>query len=228
MSGAGVGETPNAAFVVLSSSSSELGNAGLPSRLTEVQHFLEIRDNKGFTKCQDRRCRAYNGMGLSKADKVALTNVSLCKTGDNLDKWMEPIWTCILLYQGCAALQHWVHETNYLDNGLQPAPNVLHTAVHKFTPRDANTATLEAMVEQGELPGALQRFALRSLGISDKVELLIQMLTEIEDETMNKWIDQKATVVKVEAGRYLIHIEANLTNDGKVVLFEATHIHQAP
>ena len=31
--------------------------------------------------------------------------------------------------------------------GLQPPPNVLRTAVHKFTPRDAGTATLEAMVE---------------------------------------------------------------------------------
>ena len=104
-----------------------------------------------------------NGMGLSKADKVALTNVSLCKTGGHLDVWMGSVtvWTCIFLYQGGAALQHWVHKTNHLGNGLpvQPPPNVLHAAVHKFTPCDADTATLEAMVEQGKLlvPGALQR-----------------------------------------------------------------------
>ena len=84
MSGAGVGETPNAAFAALSAASSELGNAGLPSGLTlpaqscpgwllvgpiqenkisvlspsgltEVQHFLEIRDDKAplSTKTED-------------------------------------------------------------------------------------------------------------------------------------------------------------------------------
>ena len=153
MSGAGVGETLNAAFAALSAASSGLGDAGLSSRLTEVQHFLEIRDDKTFTECQDRRCRALNGLGLWKADKVALTTVPLYKTSDDLDKWMESAWTCNLLCQGGAALQHWVHETNHLDNGLQPPPNVLHTAVHKFTPRNADTATLEAMVERGELPG---------------------------------------------------------------------------
>ena len=62
---------------------------------------------------------------------MALATVSLYKTGDDLDKWMESAWTCILLYQGGAVLQHWVHETNYLGNGLQPPPNVLHAAVHK-------------------------------------------------------------------------------------------------
>ena len=67
-------------------------------------------------------------------DKVALMNVAPFKPGDNLNKWMESIWTCILLHQGGAALQHWVHEVNYLDNSLQPPPSVLHTAVHKFTP----------------------------------------------------------------------------------------------
>ena len=102
-------------------------------------------------------------MGLSKLGNVALTNVSQFKTGDNLNKWMESIWTCILLHQGGAALQHWVHEANnfnYLDNGLQLLPNVLHTAVDKFTPCDADTATLEVMVERGELLGALQSFTL--------------------------------------------------------------------
>ena len=48
------------------------------------------------------------------------------------------------------------------------------------------------MVGRGKLPGALQRFAPRNLGIGDEVELLVQMPTEIEDETTNEWIDQKA------------------------------------
>ena len=205
MSGAGVGETLNAAFAALSARGSELGIAGLPSGLTELEHFLKIRDDKTFTECQDRRCRALNGLGLSKADKVTLAAVPMFQTGDDLDKWMESVFTVILLHQGGAALQHWVHETNFLDNGLQPPPNLLHEAVHKFTPRDADTATLEVMVERGELHGALPRFALRSLGIGDKVELLVQMPTEIDGETRNEWIDQKATIVKVEAGRYLEH-----------------------
>ena len=96
MSGAEVGETPNAAFAVLSAASSVLGNAGLPPGLTEVPHFLEICNDKAFTESQDRRYRALNGLGLSKAGKVALATVALFKTGSNLDKWMESVWTCTL------------------------------------------------------------------------------------------------------------------------------------
>ena len=147
MSGAGVGETPNAAFAALSARGSSLGIAGLSSGITELEHFLKTGDDKAFTEGQDRRCRALNGLGLSKADKVTLAAVPMFQTGDDLDKWMESVFTVILLHQGGAALQHWVHETNFLANGLQPPPNLLHEAVHKFTPRDADTATLEAMVE---------------------------------------------------------------------------------
>ena len=63
------------------------------------------------------------------------------------------IWGQLLLHQGGASLQQWIHEVNYLDNSLQPLPSILHTAVHKFTPRDADTATLEAMLERSELIG---------------------------------------------------------------------------
>ena len=66
------------------------------------------------------------------------------------------------------------------------------------------------------------------MGISDEVEMPIQMLTEIEGETKNEWIDQKATIVKAEAGRYLIHTEADLADDGKVVWFEVAHVRRAP
>ena len=62
----------------------------------------------------DRRCCAYDGMGLSKPDKVALTNVSPFKPGDNLHKWMESIWTCILLYQGGDGGLHRVHGPSML------------------------------------------------------------------------------------------------------------------
>ena len=49
---------------------------------------------------------SYDGQGLPKPDKVAhaLTNVAMFKAGDNINKWMESIWTCILLHQGGAAL----------------------------------------------------------------------------------------------------------------------------
>ena len=45
---------------------------------------------------------------------------------------------------------------------------------------------------------------------------------------MNKWIDQKVTVVKAKASSYLIHIKADLTNNRKVVWFEVAHIRWAP
>ena len=106
------------------------GGSGSSSNLSEVQQHLNSSDDRGFAECLDRRCRAYDGLGLSKPDKVALTDVAPFKPGDNLNKWMEAIWTTVLLHQGSAALQHWVHEINYLDNSLQPLPSVLHTAVH--------------------------------------------------------------------------------------------------
>ena len=111
---------------------------------------------------------------------------------------MESKWNCTLPHQGGAALQQWVHKINDLDNGLQPPPSILHTAAHKFTPRDADTATLKAMVERGKLPSTLQRLAPgqpRALGIGDKVELLLEMPTEIEGETKDEWIDRRATIL---------------------------------
>ena len=79
------------------------------------------------------------------------------------------------------------------------------------------------------LPGALPRFALRSLGIGDEFELLVQMPTEIDGETKNDWIDQKAAIVKVEASRYLrvVHIKADLADDGRVVWYKAACVRQA-
>ena len=125
----------------------------MSSSISESQEHLDRGDDKNFTETADRRCGALDGQGLSKPGKIALTNVAMFKPGDNLDKWMGTIWTRILLYQGGASLQQCFHEINFLDNGLQPPPSVLHTAVHKFTPRDADTATLEAMLERGELIG---------------------------------------------------------------------------
>ena len=81
---------------------------------------MDTSDVRSFTEVIDCQCCAYGKMGLSKPDKVALMNVSAFKPGNNLSKWMESIWTCILLHQGSVALQQWVHKINYLDNGIGP------------------------------------------------------------------------------------------------------------
>ena len=86
-----------------------------------------------------------------KPDKITLTNVVMFKPSDNVNKWLATIWSQLLMYQGGALLQQWIHKVNYLDNSLQPPPSILHTAAHKFTPQDADTVTLEAILEKGEL-----------------------------------------------------------------------------
>ena len=77
----------------------------MSSGIEEVQHHLTNRDDRAFTECQDERCRAYSRIGLSKPEKMALTNASLNKNGNNLNKWMESVWGSNLLHQGGAALQ---------------------------------------------------------------------------------------------------------------------------
>ena len=188
MSGSGVGETPNAAFAALSARvlARADGSQGLSSSITESQNYLDRGDDKAFTETLDRRCRSLDNQGLQKPDKITLTNVAMFKTGDNLEKWMQSIWSQLLLHQGGASLQQWVHEVNYQDNGLHPLPYIVRTAVHKFTPRDADTATLEAMMERGELIGTTAESFFpnqpRALLIGDEVEVLIGMPTEIEGE----------------------------------------------
>ena len=48
----------------------------------------------------------WDSIASSKADKVTLAAVSMFQTGDDLDKWMESVFTVILLHQHGAALQH--------------------------------------------------------------------------------------------------------------------------
>ena len=65
------------------------------------------------------------------------------------------------------------------------------------------------MVERGEILRALLSGFILSrphvLGIDNEVELLVEMLTEIDGETKDEWIDRQATIVKVEDNRYLVH-----------------------
>ena len=216
MLGTGAGGTPKTAYAALSVRLLHCRGSGLSSGLAEVQRHLDNRDDTKFTAAQDRRFRAYDGMGLSKPEKVALTNVPLFKHGDSIDKWMVSVWNSILLHQGGAALQNWVHEENCVVNGLQPPPHIMHTAVHTFTARGTDSASLEAMVECGELFGATPR----ALSMGDKVELLVEMPTEIKGETKAQWIDKRATIVKVEAGRFLIHVEGDHANDSTTTWFK--------
>ena len=211
MSGSGVGETPNAAFAALSARclARADGHQGLSSSITESQSYLDRGDDKAFTETLNRRCRALDNQGLSKPDKITLSTVAMFKTGDNLEKWMGSIWGQLLLHQGGASLQQWVHEINFQDNGLHPPAFIVHTAVHKFTPRDADTATLEAMMERGELFGTTAESFFpnqpRSLLIGDEVEVLIGMPTETEGEYRDEWVDRQAIISFIEDDRYLVH-----------------------
>jgi hypothetical protein len=113
MSGSGVGETPNVAFAALSARvlRSDI-TQGLPSSVSESQSYLDRGDDKAFTESLDRQCRALDGQGLSKPDKITLTSVAMFKPGDNVDKWLATLWSQLLLYQGGASLQQWIHEVN--------------------------------------------------------------------------------------------------------------------
>ena len=219
MSGSGVGETPNAAFAALSARvlARADGSQGLSSSISESQSHLDRGDDKAFTESLDRRCRALDGQGLQKTDKITLANAAMFKTGDNLEKWMQSIWSQLLLHQGGASLQQWIHEVNYLDNGLHPPPSIVHTAVHKFTPRDADTATLEAMLERGELIGTSAESFFpnqpRALTVGDEVEVRIEMPTEDEEEFRDEWVDRQAVIVRVEDDRYLVHTRVGPTEE---------------
>ena len=61
--------------------------------------------------------------------------------------------------KGGAQLEMRVHEENYLEHGLMPPKDILESAVHHFTARDADTDTLEAMLAAGELEGGDIAFA---------------------------------------------------------------------
>ena len=232
MSGSGVWETPNAAFAALSAQVLRSDRTqGLPSSISESQSYLDCGDDKSFTESLDRRCRAFDGQGLSKLDKVTLTNVAMFKPSNNVDKWLATVWSQLLMYQGSALLQQWIHMVNYLDNSLQPPLSIMHTAVHKFTPQDADTATLEAMLEKGELIGTSAESFLpnrpRALSVSDEVEVLLEMPTEDEEETRDEWVDRQATVVKVEDDRYLVHSNVRPT-DVSAQWFLAMRMRKAP
>ena len=86
-------------------------------------------------------------------------------------------------------------------------------------------------MERGELPGALQGFAPsrpRALGIRDEVELLLEMPPEIEGETKDEWFDRRATIIKVEARRFLVHCEAGHGVSDKVDWIESGCVRRAP
>ena len=65
------------------------------------------------------------------------------------------------------------------------------------------------MLERGELVGtSAESFFLsqpHTLAISNEVEVLLKMLTEIKDETKDEWIDRQATIVKVKDKWFLVH-----------------------
>ena len=82
-----------------------------------------------------------------KLDRITLTNVAMFKPSNNVNKWLATVWSQLLLYQGGTSLQQWIHKVSYLDNSLQPLLSIMHTAMHKFTPQDADTVSLKVMLE---------------------------------------------------------------------------------
>ena len=102
MSGPGVSDSPNAAFAALSARLSGAGANGLSSELSEIEQFVAARDDANLTAALDRRCRALEGMGLVKVDKVSLDSVPVYKTGMCVDKWAGKLFIPILQIQGGA------------------------------------------------------------------------------------------------------------------------------
>ena len=75
MLGAGIGETLNAVFAVLSAQGSELGIAGLSSGLTEVEHFLKTThtdDNVHNKQLQAEKPGLSDHMGGKVKQEVCL------------------------------------------------------------------------------------------------------------------------------------------------------------
>ena len=65
------------------------------------------------------------------------------------------------------------------------------------------------------------------LAINDEVKVLVEMLTEVEGETKDKWIDRQVTIIKIEDNRYLMH--SNICpSEESTQWFLSTHVRQAP
>jgi hypothetical protein len=230
MSGQGVGSSPNAAFAASSARCYEQGLTGLSSSIIELQELLDSGNDREFTAAQDRRCQSLEGIGLGKTEKVSLQGVPMFEQGTDIEKWANMLWVPILQHSGGAALQQYGFEQNYLVNRLEPPPHVLHIAVHGFTARDADTATLEAMFEQGELGGHAEfgssdvRTQNARLAPGDEVELLVELPTEVEEETRSEWIYRNSTIVKAVAGGFLVHSDSNLNADGRIERFPDEHV----
>ena len=82
MSGPGVGSSPNWAFAALSARWRSAGGSKEASELNEIEQFIADGDDENLTAALDRRCRALEGMGLVKVDKVSLDSVTEYKVGD--------------------------------------------------------------------------------------------------------------------------------------------------
>ena len=87
------------------------------------------------------------------------------------------------------------------------------------------------MLEKGELIGILAKSLFLNqpctLCVSNKVEVLLKMPTEDEEETRDKWVDCQATIVKIEDDQYLIYSNIRPT-DASTQWFPAMCVHKAP
>ena len=105
--------------------------------------------------------------------------------------------------KGGAQLEMRVHEENYLEHGLMPPRDILESAMHHFTARDADTDTLEAMLAACELEGGDITFARperdtnpASWSVGDEVEV-----DEADEGETEVWVFDNTTFVRYTVGK---------------------------
>ena len=154
--------------------------------------------------------RSLANMGLTKPEKLTTESVPIFSAHrDDVYKWLKKFFLPVTMANGGAELEQWVHERNRLQWGLQPPTDVINQAAHRFSYREADTATLEEMARRGELArlgisttGRQQppHEATQFIGAGHAVEVL-SANTEGEEESYFQapptWTDDGFTVVEV-------------------------------
>ena len=117
-------------------------------------------DGRALTHIMDQKMRTLLMRGQGKTHQANFDKCKPFKAGmSNLNEFTTALFFELRKPKGGAQLEMRVHEENYLEHGLMPPKDILESAVHHFTARDADTDTLEAMLAAGELEGGDIAFA---------------------------------------------------------------------
>ena len=117
-----------------------------PSDLKEIEEAIERRDGPLLTRKLDQKCRLIRSYGLQRWDKVDITKLKKFNLKEDLPPQLEPLWAELSGAQGGFELEQWTYEVLRMDHGLQPPRKFTETMSHEFSLRDADSATLEAML----------------------------------------------------------------------------------